>query len=257
MAICSDPVVEALKDAGYNVLAVPREDFAPLLLLRSDGRRTLRPIGPLGRELASDGPLPPVRAGERASDLTVTRSRRLRGSLGVEVLGRLLRAVGAAPAAAVELSRESGTSIVLTGVTRDSIGEGDLAAYLEHDVLARTERTRRLAEDDQLYVVTAVLRSRALCVETSRAVAARVTASVPAAPGVAPSVEAAGGAEGATRLTYEGELALPFGFQAVQLFHRDGRWSNFTDAYGKMSKSATPRGEVVQRLLILDDDLVE
>ena len=257
MAVCRDPMVEALKDAGYNVLAVPREDFAPLLLLRSDGRRTLRPLGPLARELVSDGPLPAVRAGERASDLTVTRSRRLRGSLGVEVLGRLLQSVGAAPAAAVELSRESGTSVVLTGVTRDSVGEGDLAAYLEHEVRARTERTGRLAEDRQLFVVTAVLRSRVLCVETSRAAAARITASVPVAPGVAPTVELAGGSEGTTRLTYEGEVALPFGFQAVQLSHRDGRWSNFTDAYGRMSKAAAGRGEAVQRLLILDDDLVE
>jgi hypothetical protein len=257
MAICTDPMVEALKDAGYNVLAVPREDFAPLRLLRSDGRRTLRPLGPLAVELASDGPLPAVRTGERASDVTVTRTRRLSGSLGIEILGRLLQAIGASPTAAAELSREGGTSVALVGVTRDWVGEGDLAAYLEHDVRTRTERTRQLAEDRQLFVVTAVLRSRVLRMETSRKVAARIEASVPLTPGVAPKIELSGGSEGTRTLTYQGETALPFGFQAVQLSYRDGRWSNFTDADGRISYAAPGRGSAVRRRLILDDDLVE
>jgi hypothetical protein len=257
MAICKDPMVEALKDAGYNVLAVPRQDFVPLQLLRSDGRRTLRPLGSLAEELASDGPLPAVRTGERASDLTVTRTRRLSGSLGVDVFGRLLQAVGASPAAAAELGREGGTSVALTGVTRDSVEEGDLAAYLEHGVRTRTERTRQLAEERRLFVVTAVLRSRVLRVETSRKVAARIEASVPVVPGVAPKIEVSGGAEGTTTLTYEGESALTFGFQAVQLSHRDGRWSNFTDADGRISYAAPGSGRALRRLLILDDDLAE
>jgi hypothetical protein len=142
-------------------------------------------------------------------------------------------------------------------VTRDSVGEGDLAAYLEHDVRTRTERTRQLAEDRQLFVVTAVLRSRVLRVETSRKVAARIETSVPVTPGVAPKIEVLGGSEGTTTLTYEGEAALPFGFQAVQLSHQDGRWSNFTDADGRISYAAPGSSSAVRRLLILDDDLVE
>jgi len=257
MGICSDPMVEALKDAGFNVLAVPREDFSPLQLLRSDGRRTLRPLGSLATELESSGSLPAVRIGERASDLTTTTSRRLSGSLGIEVLGRLLQAIGASPTVAVELSREGGTSVVLTGVTRDSVAEGDLAAYLEHDVKPRTERTRQLAERRQLFVVTAVLRSRVLRVETNRRVAARIEASAPVAPGITPKIEVSGDAEGTTTLTYEGKVALPFGFQAVQLSHREGRWSNFTDADGRMSYAAPGSPDAVRRLLILDADLVD
>jgi hypothetical protein len=257
MAFCGDPLVESLKDAGYNVLAIPREDFAPLGLLRSDGRRVLRQLGSLEGEFSSHVPLPAVRAGERASDLTITRTRRLSGSLGIDVLGRLLPAVGAAPSVAVQLSREGGTSVALTGVTRDSVGEGDLAAYLERGVQARTERTRRLAEDRQLFVVTAVLRSRVLRLETSRTVAARIEASAAVTPGVAPKIETAASTSGTKALTYEGATALPFGFQAVQLTYRDGRWSNFTDADGRISYAAPSSGQAVRQLLILDDDLVE
>jgi hypothetical protein len=257
MVICGDPMVEALKDAGYNVLAIPRADFAPLQLLRSDGRRTLRPLGSLAAELTSAGPLPVVHDGERVSDFTVTRSRRLTGSVGVEILGRLLQAIGASPAAAAELGSAGGTCVALTGVTRDWVGEGDLAAYLERGVRARTERTGQLAGDRQLFVVTAVLRSRVLRLETSRKVAAKLEASLPVAPGVAPKIDASGGSEGTTTLLYEGESALPFGFQAVQLSYRDGRWSNFTDADGRISYAAAGSGRAIRRLLILDDDLVE
>lgn len=257
MAICTDPMVEALKDAGYNVLAVPREDFAPLRLLRSDGRRTLRPLGSLVDELASNGPMPAVRIGERASDLTITRSRRLTGSLGIEILGRLLQAIGASPTVAADFSRDGGTSVILTGVTRDSVAEGDLAAYLEHGVRPRTEWTRQLADDRNLFVVTAVLRSRVLRVETSRKVAASIEASVPVTPGIAPKIDVSSGSEGTTTLTYEGETALPFGFQAVQLSHRDERWSDFTDADGRISYATQSAGTAVRRLLILEDDLVE
>jgi hypothetical protein len=257
MAICGDPMVEALKDAGYNVLALPREGFAPLQLLRSDGRRTLRPLGWLAEELASDESLPAVRTGERVSDLKITKTRRLSGSLGIEVLGRLLQAVGAAPTVAAELSREGGTSITLTGVTRDWVGEGDLSAYLERDVRARTERTRQLADDRQLFVVTAVLRSRVLRVETSRKVAARIDSSVPVAPAVAPTVEGASGLDKTRMLSWDGKTALTIGFQAVQLYYEGGRWSNFTDADGRISYATEPSDHAFRRLLILDDDLVE
>src|SRR5688500_17128784 len=116
-------MVDALKDAGYNILAIPRESFVPLQLMRSDGRRTLRSVGTIADELTSDRPLPTVRTDERAADFSVTKSRRLGGSLGIEVLGRLLQAVGGAMSLAMELSREDGASISLTGVTRDSIVE--------------------------------------------------------------------------------------------------------------------------------------
>ena len=115
-------------------------------MLRSDGRKTLRPVGSLALELASDTPLPVVYTGERVSDLTVTRSRRLRGKLGFEVLGAVLQAMGSTPTVATELSREDGATIVLTGVTRDSVAEAT-SRRTSSTTSGVRRRTRQLAEE--------------------------------------------------------------------------------------------------------------
>jgi hypothetical protein len=258
MVRCSDPLVDAFKGVGYNVLLWPRQDFAPLLLLRSDGRKVLRELNQLAIELPSAGEakLPAVREDERVADVNIRRTRQLRGKVAVDALTPLLSALGAPLQVASEYAGEGGATIVLQKVVRDSILVGDLAFYLQQGVRPRTELVRTLAETGALYAVTVVLRSSALITETSRQTAIRVEGSVPTGGPVTVTVGAAAGGEDRRLVTFQGPESLTFGFQAVQLLLRDNVWS-LAYAEGNPAYAVPPRSSEEANLLILDDDLVE
>jgi len=258
MVRCSDPLIDAFKGVGYNVLLWPRQDFAPLLLLRSDGRKALRELNQLAIELPSTAgaALPVVREGERIADVNIRRTRQLRGKVAVDALTPLLSALGASPQVASEYAGQGGATIVLQKAERDSLQVGDLAFYLQKGVRPRTDLVRTLAEQGELYAVTVVLRSSVLVTETSRQTAMRIEGSVPTGGPVTVTVGAAVGGEDRRLVTFQGPESLTFGFQAVQLLFRDNAWS-LADAEGRFAFAAPPRSTEEANLLILDEDLVE
>ena len=164
--------------------------------------------------------------------------------------------MGGTPTVATELSREDGATIVLTGVTRDSVAEGDLSDVLR----ARHPPVRgglvNSPRAGQLFVVIAVLASRVLHVETSKKVAARIETSIPITAGVAPKIEPSGGSTGTVTLAWDGETPC-------HSASRPCKWSIGTasgsrpDAAGQIAYAAEPDANTVRQLLILDDDLVE
>ena len=113
--------------------------------------------------------------------------------------------MGSTPTVATELSREDGATIVLTGVTRDSVAEATSRRTSSTTSGPVRRRTRQLAENGQLFVVIAVLASRVLHVETSKKVAARIETSIPITAGVAPKIEPSGGSTGTVTLAWDGE----------------------------------------------------
>ena len=258
MVRCSDPLVDAFKGVGYNVLLLPRQDFTPLLLLHSDGRKALRELNQLTNELPSTGgvELPTIREGERVADVNIRRTRQLSGKVAVNALTPLLSALGAPPQVASEYAGQDGATIVLQKAERNSIQVGDLAFYLQQGVRPRTEWVCTLAERGELYVVTTVLRSRVLVTETSQQTAMRVEGTVPTGGPVTVTVGAAAGGEDQRLVTFQGPNALTFGFQAVQVLLRDNVWS-LADAEGRFAYATPPRSTEEANLLILDDDLVE
>lgn len=255
---CSDPLVEAFKGVGYNILLWPRQDFGPLLLLRSDGRKVLRELNQMAIELpsAQEVELPVVRKGERIADVDLRRTRELRGKAAVDALTPLLTAIGTAPQVAGEYGGQDGTTIVLRKAEKDSVQVGDLAFYLQKGVLPRSELVRALAAKGELYAVTAVLRSSMLTTETSRQTAVRVQASAPAGGPVTVTGGAAIGGADRRLVTFQGPESLTFGFQAVQLLFAHDVWS-LADATGRIAFAAPPKSPAEANLLIVDDDLVD
>ena len=258
MVSCSDPLIDAFKGVGYNMLLWPRQDFAPLLLLRSDGRKKLSVFNQLAIELPSTGGagLPVVREGERVADVNIRRTRQLRGKIAVDALTPLLSALGAPSQVASEYVSQGGATIVLQKAERDSIQVGELAFYLKKGVRPRTEMVRTLAVSGELYAVTVVLRSSALSTETSQQTAIRVKGSVPTGGPVTVTVGAASSGEDRRLVTFQGPESLTFAFQAVQLLLRDNAWF-LPEAEGRVAYAVPPRSTEEANLLILDDDLVE
>jgi hypothetical protein len=259
MVACNDPLVEAYKDVGFNLLRLPRADFVPLLLLNSDGRRELVSWGRLSAELPGSKPVPRVSRNARMADVSVNRTRGLSASVTARLVGPLLGAVGIpdAPEVAADLTRDGSIAIVLRDVTRDSIDVGDLAAYVEAGLSPRTDHVRSLGERGELYVVTAVARSDTLRIEIGTSAAARVKAKASATPGViTPVVEPAGSVNSSAAAVYTSRHVLTFGFRAVQLSCRDGRWGIYSDVHGKIAHALPPH-QRRPRLLILDADLAD
>jgi len=257
MVICTDPLVKAYKDEGFNLLRVPRADFSPLLLLYSDGRSGLAPLGRLPTELPGTGRVPRVSRNEPMADISRNRTSRLHISVGTEVIASLLTAAGipGAPTVAAELTREDRVAIVLKNVTRDSIQVGDLADYVESGLSPRTGHVRSLGERGKLYVVTTVARSDSIQIETATSTAARVKAAASAGP-FTPDVELPGSASGRATVTYPSKDVLTFGFRAIQLASRDGRWGVYSDVHGKIAYALPPH-QRRPRLLVLDADLAD
>jgi hypothetical protein len=256
--VACDPLVDALKDRGLNVLRLPRADFGPLMLLRSDGRRKLRTVGPLGGELVSNSacPLPAVRTDEPVMDLEVTRTRKLGGSLAAELLGGIFKALDLSPELSLEYERGTSATIELLDVHRDSCLEGDVAAYLEKGVHPRTSYVAGIAEADELYLVTGVLKSGAFATKVSSTVAAGVSAKVPVGGAVTVSVSANGETGEESVVSFKNSRRLVIAFEAIRLWFEDGRFTTLASAVGHSAYAVPPALVAAPRRLVLRDDLV-
>jgi hypothetical protein len=256
---CDDPLVRAFRRLGYNVLLAPSANFAPLLVLESDGHRRVAPIGPLKHELPApaDHPLPTVHQNDAAPNITVTRTRRLDGKLGVDALARLLAPLGV-PGVAGALSRASGLEIVLKDVRRDWSSSGDVARYLESGAQAGSEHVRNATADSRLFVVTSILKSASLSTIVTRKVAESIEAEagVPGSP-VDISLEETAASSHSTVVTFTGQSALSFAFQAVRLIYEDGVYTDYASAHGMSGYALEAESGAAEGMLLLDDDLIE
>jgi hypothetical protein len=85
--MCSDPLVEKLREQGYNPVRLPRADIQPLQLLAKSGRDLSR-LGPIEAVLKSvTEPLPHLHENIPAAKIDVRRSGFLKAGLGLSVLG--------------------------------------------------------------------------------------------------------------------------------------------------------------------------
>jgi hypothetical protein len=91
--MCRDRSVSFLNELGYNVIALPRERFEPLMVL--GGPPTgLRYLGDLGDLVTGASPPPDIQRDDPVPALAGRRSNRQELSLGVSFLERLLATMG-------------------------------------------------------------------------------------------------------------------------------------------------------------------
>jgi hypothetical protein len=251
-----DPLVDAFKDYGLNILRLPRADFMTLQVLQSDGRRRMRTIGVLREDLppVSGQALPPVRGAEPVADIDVTRTRKLSGELAASFLGPILKALGLSPELSLEFARSKKVQIQLRDLAAESVRASDLADYLEKGVRARNDFVGESLRRDGLYVVTKVVKSSAFSTSVDAAIAAGIKAKV---PGVGPvDVEVSADPESSTSkvLSFDGRRSLVMAFEAYRVFYdRQGITIKAVD--GK-SAYALPQEGRPERL-ILEEDLVD
>jgi hypothetical protein len=258
--LCDDPLDRAFRSLGYNTVRYPSVVYAPLLVLESDRHREVRAVGSLPVELPSSEPVPQIMTGQAAPDIGVTSTRRLSGKVGAQVVQPILSALGVGGGVSAALERGSGMTINLTGVSRDAISSGDLAAYLEGEIVPRSRHVAETAAAGRLFVVTGVLRSATLAVVVDANVAAQLQASLQVPQMV--DVKVTPGREEASSRTmsFHGGTPLSFAFQAVRLLYADGVFMDYRTANGLagFELPQQPSGGIADDgLLRLDESLVK
>jgi hypothetical protein len=217
-----DPFLNMLKDVGFLPVRLPRADVAPLLAISRDGKE-LRLLGELKNAMKPDGaPLPPVvRDVETSQTVEGTQTSAIRASIGLELLGGVLKAfTGQNLNLTAAYSSAKTVRFQFGGVTVDKVDVILLDQYLHaSDISDGSRYIERLMIDDKVGVITSTLRAKRVAVVAQDAGGTDISVSVPAIHGV---IGGTGGVEikteGNTKIAYEGDTPVTIGVQAIRLF---------------------------------------
>ena len=157
--VCTDPILTALKDQGYNIVRLPRTDIHPLQLL-SRTRTNLDLLGPVG-DVLSGAELPPIRLDEPTApvDNNATRTSAVDSKIGVGFLGSIVQAFGG-KTAGLDGNYQGTDTVVFEflDVKRDSIDITKLDPFLARAAVNPDSRyARKLLENDGLYILLSLI----------------------------------------------------------------------------------------------------
>ena len=229
---CTDPLLGTLKQYGYNVVRLPRADIRPLQILARK-KTDLESYGNLTTILdpAATG-VPAIAENVAVANIAGKQMRTgvIGAKLGASMLGGVVAAMGGSPLG-LDASYEHASTVEFEfqDVTEDSLEIAALDLYLSvAQVNPNARAVAQLLESDAICVITRTLKARTLKVNAkdssnrSLAVDAEKIQHL-----VGAKVKVSGGTEGTSAVTFQGNTPLVFGFQAVQLVYRDGRFLKF------------------------------
>lgn len=208
-----------LPDPDYLPVAMPSTDIEVLQVLASGGRTTLRRYSTLGNVLVSDAPLPTVQRDSPTVDADGSTRTSARVGIGLGLVGQILQAFGAEAKLDLSAGRAHTVEFSYADVTFDVVDLAELDKWLsgaDFDPAARG--TSELLAAEEMYVVVAVLKARALTVrlvaEDSAAVAVNVPALAAAVDGEL-EVSATAAADGTVK--FRGRTALGVAVKATPI----------------------------------------
>ena len=243
---CRDPFLSCLKEFGYSVVRLPMADLAPLQLLMETGR-DLERLGTLSTVLtpAPHVGLPRIRRGLPAPSISGRRTGNLDVSVGLSLLSGVIAAMGGSPIGLDDTYRLAHTiTFEFRDVTEDSVEVVDLDQYLSGARVSRpSSHVAALLDADDLYVTTAVVKSRTLTVEARDERGGSLSVQLPALEHVTDGrVAITHAGDDSSAIVYTGTAPLGFGFRAVRLFYDAGRYSAFQALpAGEAALSRQPR----------------
>jgi hypothetical protein len=226
--MCNDPFITYLKQTGYNVIRLPRQDFPPLQLLAGD-RKELTSLGALATVISGPS-LPPLRQNAPAAPISGQQTGKLSLGVGLTLLGSIVEALGGSKIG-LDAQYKSAKSVTFefTDVLMDSIEIAALDQYLAAaDVNPNSRHVGALLEADEVYVVTTTIKSNTITVRTGGERDIEVGLKLPEIQKVVGGeLKVSAANNSASSITYKGNTPLVFGFQAIKLAYRDGHYTAF------------------------------
>jgi hypothetical protein len=226
---CTDPILTALKDQGYNIVRLPRADIHPLQIL-SRTRTNLDLLGPIS-DLLGGAELPPIRLDEPSAPVSdnKTKTSTVDAKIGVGFLGSIVQAFGGKTAGLD--GKYKGTDTItfeFLDVTRDSVEITKLDPFLSRATINPDSRyARKLLEEDGLFILTAVLKSSKIKVESHRSAAGSIGVdSSQLQAVVGGNLTISSDSKDDSSIVYAGQRPLVFAFQAVRVRSRNGKYDD-------------------------------
>lgn len=229
--MCRDPFLSSLQEFGYCVVRLPVADLGPLELMLRKGDDLER----LGRIsiVFVPGPyvaLPHVTRGRPAASISGRRTGHLDAGVGLSLLGGVIAAMGGSQIGLDDTYRAAHSiAFEFTDVIEDSVDLAAIDQWLaDASINRRSSYLAALLDAGNVYVTTAVIKSRSLTVEARDEQGAALSLQVPALQHAANGRLSVSQAAGNTAaVVYTGKTPLSFGFKAVRLFCDDGRYAAF------------------------------
>jgi hypothetical protein len=241
-----DQSLAFLRQYGYSVFRFPRASAQPLELMHREGKDLTR-LGMLP-DLVEPGAVTSLEVRREASpgiDIEGKQTSRVNAAIGVSILGSFIGALGGGKLGIDAAFKKARTlTFQYTGVMEDGIDILALEKFIKAGKVSSFIPTGTLEKllDDEVYVLTSVLKTRKVVVTAQGEGGTTVGVDVPViqqAVGANLKVETANTQE--STLAVEGPVAVAFAFQAVQLvFDESGEF---------LTTQQIPAGEAAARAL--------
>lgn len=227
----SDPFLTYLKAYGYCVIRLPKADLKPLQIMTKNGNDLDR-LGELTTVLSagSNIPLPPINENIPAANISGQRTGDFSAGIGLSILGSIIGAMGGSNLGMDVKYRQAKTiAFEFNDVLEDKVEVARLDQYLaDADVNSFSRHVAKLLEADEVYVTTAAIKSKKFTVDAKTSAGASLQLNIPEIQGiVGGNVNVTVQAQAPSKVTYEGNIPLVFGFQAVRLFYDKGSYTAF------------------------------
>ncbi|MGA9998168.1 MAG: hypothetical protein WBP93_22335 [Pyrinomonadaceae bacterium] len=224
-----DPVLSLLKDFGYNVVRLPRTNIRPLQLFEKQGNDLVF-LGEMPKlfKAGADAPLPAIGPDDQAGFINGQRSRDLNISVGLSILSGIISALGGGTLGLNAGYKKASTlSFVFDDVKVNQIDRLDLSKFLTAAQIDESVGPpAKLVEADKLYVVTSTIKSNKFTTEAKKSDGTSVGVDVPVIQNaMSGKVEVKTEGSSQSKVTYEGNIPLVFGFQAIRLVFENGRFT--------------------------------
>jgi hypothetical protein len=229
---CDDPFLTYLKSYGYNPIRLPKADPQPLQLLVREGSGDLTRLGDLATLMVSGNniPLPSISKDVRTANISGQRTSDLSIGIGLSILTSIIGAVGGSTLGLdVKYKEAQSAAFEFQDVYEDKIDLVKLDQFLaDADVNPFSVYVSKLLDADELFVITATIKSNKFTVEARKSNNVGLDLNVPEIQEVVGgNIQVSGAATATSKITYDARIPLVFGFQAVQLFYDRGRYTSF------------------------------
>ena len=249
-----DQSVTFLRSYGYSIYRFPRATAQPLDLMHRDGKDLTR-LG-LVTDLIAPGAvaLPQVGRDERPGiDIEGKETSKVNAAIGLSILSSFVGALGGGNVGLqIAFNRTRTVTFQYTAVTEDQVDVLGLEKFVKAGSISPHVPSGTLEKllDDEVYVITSVLKTKKIVVESHGEAGTSMKLDVPviqAAVGGSLKVDSESGLS--SRVAFEGALPIAFAFQAVQLvFDESGEFLTTEQlAPGDAAARAVPTATAARR----------
>lgn len=221
-----DQSITFLREFGYSVFRLPRASAQPLEVMHRDGKDLSR-LGVL-EQLIEGGAAPPPTVHRDATpgiDLEGKQTSRINVAIGVNILGSFIGALGGGNLGlSVGFKKARTVTFTYTGVMEDRVDVLALESFVHAGSIRPFIPSGTLDKliDDDVYVVTAVLKTKRIVVSAQGEAGTTIDLEVPIIRNaIGGSVKTEADGDLASTIAFQGETPVAFAFQAVQLVFDD------------------------------------